>query len=286
MSDLHAINDAINKRAGRKLLPSIAVSVGLIIIVWTALATYRVIFAAIVALAMVLGVREMVGALKQAGIELSFAALSIASIGMASAAWIGGVNGLAVATAIAFPWLLALLLPKGPEHFIRNASAYALTLIYIPFLAGFLILLARPHNGLERVMTFVVLIACNDTFAYLTGLALGKHTMAPKISPKKTWEGFAGSLIFTTIAGAIAFHYILDAQVWIGALAGLLVVISGTSGDLIESAIKRDLAIKDMGDLLPGHGGVLDRIDSILYAAPALWLALELVRHAQESGLL
>jgi len=286
MSDLHAINDAINKRAGRKLLPSIGVSVTLIVLVWSALATYRSIFAAIVALAMVLGVREMVGALKQAHIELSFPALALASIGMASAAWFGGVNGLAVGTAIALPWLLALLLPKGPENFIRNASAYALTLIYIPFLAGFLILLARPHNGLERVMTFVILIACNDTFAYLTGLALGKHTMAPKISPKKTWEGFIGSIVFTTVAGAIAFHYILDAQVWIGALAGLLVVISGTSGDLIESAIKRDLAIKDMGDLLPGHGGVLDRIDSILYAAPALWLALELVRHAQESGLL
>lgn len=286
MSDLHSLNEAINKKAGRKLLPSIGVSVALIMLVWGALAKYPVIFAAIVALAMVLGVREMVGALKKAEIALSFPALALASIGMASAAWFGGVNGLAVATAIAFPWLLALLLPQGPENFIRNASAYALTLIYIPFLAGFLILLARPHNGLERVMTFVVLIACNDTFAYLTGLALGKHYMAPKISPKKTWEGFIGSIIFTTVAGALAFHYILDAEMWIGALAGLLVVVSGTSGDLIESAIKRDLAIKDMGDLLPGHGGVLDRIDSILYAAPALWLALELVRRAQDSGLL
>lgn len=286
MSDLHAINDAINKRAGRKLLPSIGVSIALFLIVWASLAFYRVIFAAIVALAMVLGVREMVSALKRADINLSFPALFVASIGMASAAWFGGVNGLAVATAIALPSLLALLLPKGPENFIRNASAYSLTLIYIPFLAGFLILLARPQNGFERMMTFVVLIACNDTFAYFTGLAFGKHTMAPKISPKKTWEGFIGSLIFTTIAGAFAFHYILDAQMWLGAIAGLLVVITGTSGDLIESAIKRDLAIKDMGDLLPGHGGVLDRIDSILFAAPALWLALEVVRRAQDSGLL
>lgn len=286
MSDLHAINDAINKRAGRKLLPSIAVSVALIVLVWTALATYRVIFAAIVALAMVLGVREMVGALKKSDIHLSFVGLSLASVGMASAAWFGGVNGLAVALVVALPWLIAYLLPFGPENFIRNASAYALTLIYVPFLAGFLILLARPHNGLERVMTFVILIACNDTFAYLTGLAIGKHYMAPKISPKKTWEGFIGSIVFTTAAGAISFHYILEAEVWIGALAGLLVVVSGTSGDLIESAIKRDLAIKDMGTLLPGHGGVLDRIDSILFAAPALWLALEIVRRAQDSGLL
>jgi phosphatidate cytidylyltransferase len=286
MSDLHAINDAINKRAGRKLLPSIGVSIALFAIVWFSLSYYRVIFAGLVALAMVLGVREMVNALKSADINLSFPALTLASIGMASAAWLGGVNGLAVATAISFPWLLAFLLPNGPEHFIRNASAYALTLIYIPFLAGFLILLARPQNGFERMMTFVVLIACNDTLAYFTGLAFGKHTMAPKISPKKTWEGFIGSLVFTTVAGSFAFHYILDAQMWIGALAGLAVVVSGTVGDLIESAIKRDLAIKDMGDLLPGHGGVLDRIDSILYAAPTLWLALEIVRRAQDSGLL
>ena len=286
MSDLHSINEAINKKAGRKLLPSIGVSVSLILIVWVSLAKYRAIFAALITVAVILGVRELTNAFKAVNIRVSFNALALASIGLSFAAWVGGVSGLSVATAIAFPWLLALLLPKGPEHFIRSASAYALTLIYIPFLAGFLILLARPHNGFERMMTFVVLIACNDTFAYFTGLALGKHTMAPKISPKKTWEGFAGSLIFTTIAGALAFHYILHAQVWLGALAGLAVVISGTSGDLIESAIKRDLAIKDMGDLLPGHGGVLDRIDSILYAAPTLWLALELVRRAQDSGLL
>jgi phosphatidate cytidylyltransferase len=286
MSDLHAINDAINKRAGRKLLPSIGVSIALLLIVWSSLAFYREIFAALVALAMILGVREMVKALQSADIHLSFPALAIASIGMAAAAWLGGVNGLAVATAISLPWLLALLLIKGPEHFVRNASAYALTLIYIPFLAGFLILLARPQNGFEQVMTFVVLIACNDTFAYFTGLAFGKHTMAPKISPKKTWEGFIGAIIFTTLAGAASFHYILDAQIWLGALAGLLVVISGTVGDLTESAIKRDLAIKDMGDLLPGHGGILDRLDSILFAAPTLWLALEIVRRAQDSGLL
>ena len=286
MSDLHAINDAINKRAGRKLLPSIGVALVLFLIVWSSLAYYRVIFAVMVAGVMVLGVREMVSALKRAEINLSFPALFAASVGMATSAWLGGITGLAVATAIALPSLLALLLPKGPEHFIRNASAYALTLIYIPFLAGFLILLARPENGFERMMTFVVLIACNDTFAYFTGLAFGKHAMAPKISPRKTWEGFIGSIVFTTAAGAFAFHYILDAQMWLGAVAGLLVVITGTAGDLIESAIKRDLAIKDMGDLLPGHGGVLDRIDSILYAAPALWLALEVVRRAQDSGLL
>lgn len=286
MSDLHSINEAINKRAGRKLLPSIAVSVILILLVWFSLSTYRVIFAAIVTIAVVLGIRELHRAFLAINIDIPLWSLTTASIALCAATWLGGVSGLTVATAIAFPCLLALLLPRGTENFVRTASASTLALIYLPFLAGFLILLARPHNGLERVMTFVVLVGCNDTFAYLTGVLLGKHPLAPKISPKKTIEGLVGSLIFTVIGGSLAFHYIMGSDWWLGAAAGVLTVFTATAGDLIESALKRDVAIKDMGTLLPGHGGVMDRLDSVLFAAPALWLALEIVRRAQDSGLL
>ncbi len=286
MSDLHSINEAINKRAGRKLLPSIAVSVILILLVWFSLSTYRVIFAAIVTIAVVLGIRELHRAFLAINIDIPLWSLTTASVALCAATWLGGVSGLTVATAIAFPCLLALLLPRGTENFVRTASASTLALIYLPFLAGFLILLARPHNGLERVMTFVVLVGCNDTFAYLTGVLLGKHPLAPKISPKKTIEGLVGSLIFTVIGGSLAFHYIMDSDWWLGAAAGVLTVFTATAGDLIESALKRDVAIKDMGTLLPGHGGVMDRLDSVLFAAPALWLALEIVRRAQDSGLL
>ena len=191
-----------------------------------------------------------------------------------------------MATAIALPCLLVLLLPRGVDNFVKTASASALALVYLPFLAGFLILLARPSNGLERVMTFVVLVGCNDTFAYLTGVLFGKHPLAAKISPKKTIEGLVGSLVFTVTGGALAFYYIMGSDWWLGALAGLLTVFTATAGDLIESALKRDMAIKDMGNLLPGHGGIMDRLDSVLFAAPALWLALEVVRRAQDSGLL
>ena len=286
MSDLHSINEAINKRAGRKLLPSIAVSIFLILLVWFSLSTYRVIFAAIVTIAVVLGIRELHRAFLAINIDIPLWSLTTASVALCAATWLGGVSGLTVATAIAFPCLLALLLPRGTENFVRTASASTLALIYLPFLAGFLILLARPHNGLERVMTFVVLVGCNDTFAYLTGVLLGKHPLAPKISPKKTIEGLVGSLIFTVIGGSLAFHYIMDSDWWLGAAAGVLTVFTATAGDLIESALKRDVAIKDMGTLLPGHGGVMDRLDSVLFAAPALWLALEIVRRAQDSGLL
>jgi phosphatidate cytidylyltransferase len=286
VSDLHSINEAINKRAGRKLLPSIGVGIFLILLVWLSLSTYRVLFAALVAVAVLLGIREINRAFRAADINLPLWALATASIGLSAATWLGGVSGLAVATAIAFPCLLIILLPRGTENFVRTASASTLALIYLPFLAGFLILLARPHNGLERVMTLVVLVGCNDTFAYLTGVLVGKHPLAPKISPHKTIEGLIGSVIFTVIGGAVAFNYILGLDWWLGAIAGILTVFTATSGDLIESALKRDMAIKDMGTLLPGHGGIMDRLDSVLFAAPALWLALEIVRRAQDSGLL
>ncbi len=286
MSDLHSINEAINKRAGRKLLPSIAVSISLIALVWFALAYQRAIFALLVTLAVVLGIRELNKAFTAVDIHIPLWSLTTAAVGLCAATWFGGISGLAVATAIAFPCLLVLLLPRGTVNFVKTASASALALVYLPFLAGFLILLARPSNGLERVMTFVVLVGCNDTFAYLTGVLFGKHPLAPKISPKKTIEGLLGSLVFTVVGGAIAFHYIMGAQWWLGALAGLLTVFTATSGDLIESALKRDMAIKDMGNLLPGHGGIMDRLDSVLFAAPALWIALEIVRRAQDSGIL
>ena len=278
MSDIHSINEAINKRAGRKLFPSIIVSLSLIALIWFALAYHREIFAVVVAVAVVLGIHEIVRAFNVRGVYLSRMALIAASLVLSFATWNGGVAGLAVATAIALPLLLIQLLTRGPEGFVASATASVFSLLYLPFLGGFLILLARPSTGLERVMTFVVLVACNDTFGYIVGVLIGRHPLAPKISPKKSWEGLIGSLIFTVLGGALAFHYIMEMDWWIGAIVGLMIVVTATCGDLIESAMKRDLALKDMGSLLPGHGGVLDRIDSVLISAPALWLALELVK--------
>ena len=278
MSDIHAINEAINKRAGRKLLPSIAVSLSLIALIWFALAYQREIFAVVVGVAVLLGIREIVRAFNIRGIHLSFNALILASIALSYSAWNGGVAGLAIATAIAIPVLLIQLLTKGPEGFVASATATTFSLLYLPFLGGFLILLARPSTGFERVMTFVVLVSCNDTFGYIVGVLIGKHPLAPKITPKKSWEGLIGSLIFTVIGGILAFTYIMDMHWWIGAVVGLMIVFTATCGDLIESAMKRDLELKDMGSLLPGHGGMLDRLDSVLISAPALWLALELVK--------
>jgi len=278
MSDIHSINEAINKRAGRKLFPSIAVSLSLVALVWFALAYRREIFAVVVAVAVLLGIREIVRAFNASGIYISSAGLMIAALALSYATWNGGVAGLAVATAIAIPVLLIQLLTRGPEGFVASATATTFSLLYLPFLGGFLILLGRTSTGLERVMTFVVLVGCNDTFGYIVGVLIGKHALVPKISPKKSWEGLIGSLVFTTAGGILSFTYILEMQWWIGAVVGLMIVFTATCGDLIESAMKRDLALKDMGSLLPGHGGMLDRLDSVLISAPALWLALELVK--------
>lgn len=278
MSDIHSINEAINKRAGRKLFPSIAVSLSLVALVWFALAYRREIFAVVVAVAVLLGIREIVRAFNASGIYISSAGLIIAALVLSYASWKGGIAGLAVATAIAIPVLLIQLLTRGPEGFVASATATTFSLLYLPFLGGFLILLGRTSTGLERVMSFVVLVGCNDTFGYIVGVLIGKHPLAPKISPKKSWEGLIGSLVFTVAGGILAFTYILEIQWWIGAVVGLMIVFTATCGDLIESAMKRDLALKDMGSLLPGHGGMLDRLDSVLISAPALWLALELVK--------
>lgn len=278
MDDLHSINNAINRRAGRKLGPSILVSLSLVALVWFSLAFEPIIFAALVTLAVCLGIREISRAFAQVETNIPTNALILATIGLSAATWQGGVAGLAVATAVALPILLISLLRNGPAGFVASATATTLVLVYLPFLAGFLILLGHESNGLEQIMTFVILVGCNDTFGYFVGVLIGKHPMAPKISPKKSWEGLVGSIIFTTVSGGLMFHYVLDIHWYIGAIVGLLIVFTATSGDLIESAMKRDLHLKDMGSLLPGHGGILDRLDSVLLSAPALWLTLELVR--------
>jgi phosphatidate cytidylyltransferase len=278
VSDLHSINEAINKRAGRKLLPSILVGLGLIFLIWASLAFERVIFAGLISIALILASQELSRAFTSIGFLISFRTLAVAVFAISMTTWFTGINGLAVSTATSFTFILLLSLRHGTEHFIKRASSTALALLYLPFLGGFIILIARPDNGLAAVMTFLVLIGCNDTFGYLVGVLIGRHRFAPNISPKKSVEGLIGSIIATSIGGALAFHYILESDYRFGIATGLMTVFTATCGDLIESAMKRDMSLKDMGTLLPGHGGVLDRIDSAIFSAPAIYIALELVK--------
>ena len=277
MSDLHAINDAINKRAGRKLIPSIGVGILILVLVIGSLSFFdRILFVALALAFVYRGIWEMDRALSRAGYDICNS-LYFSATAIFFAAWFEGIAGIAVATAITIPFTLVAILTRGPKDFVRNAFASAFTLAYIPFLASFLLAMAKEDDGLRRIMTLVVLVACNDTFGYIFGVLLGKHKIAPSISPKKSWEGLAGSVIFTALGGSLMLSAFFDQPWWVGALVGLGAVVTATSGDFIESAIKRDLDLKDMGALLPGHGGVLDRLDSVLLTSPFIWALLNLV---------
>ena len=278
MSDLHAINEAINKRAGRKLIPSIAVGLLLLAIIFSTMAFVPELFALFVGIAVLIALRELTSAFRARDIETNYLHLSIATALVLVSAWVGGLPGLSVSIVIGLISILFFVLLKGTDGFIKNATASAFALMYPGFVAGFIFLLARSGEGFSYIATLVILVGCNDTFAYISGVLIGKHPLAPKISPKKTWEGFIGGLIFAAIGSALAFYYLLDYHPVMGAVAGFAGVLAATVGDLVESAIKRDLSIKDMGSLLPGHGGMLDRIDSVLITAPILWCCIELLK--------
>jgi len=279
MDDLHSINEAINAKAGRKLLPSILVSIGLLALVFGTVYKAKPLFGLLIWVAIMLAIRELVNAYKNGGIELPRLAIQVAGTALLISAWYGRVSGLAVAMSIAIPNVMVFILFKGPKDYVRRAASAAFAVFYLAFLGGFIVLLAHHSDGAARILTLVVLVSCNDTFAYISGVLFGKHPLVPAISPKKTWEGLLGSFIFTPTGSALVFHYALHKHWWVGAGIGIMAVITATCGDLIESAVKRDLAIKDMGSILPGHGGILDRLDSILFTGPAVWFAFELIKH-------
>ena len=156
-----------------------------------------------------------------------------------------------------------------------TAAASVLAATYLPFLAGFAVLLVAQEQGVGKIVTLFALPVANDTGGWLAGIIFGKHPMAPSVSPKKSWEGFAGSMAAAVVVGAGCVWVLggrTAACIPAGALLGIVVVIVSTLGDLGESLLKRDLGLKDMGTLLPGHGGLMDRLDSILVAAPVVYV--------------
>ena len=278
MSDLHSINEAINKKAGRKLIPSILVGLALLGIIFSTIAFVPILFALFVLIAVLLALHELSAAFNARELKVNFTHLSIATTAVIASSWFAGLPGLAISIVASIIGLLLLQLLNGTTGFVKNATATTFALMYPGFISGFIFLLARSGDGFAYISLLVIAVGLNDTFAYLTGVLIGKHPMAPKISPKKTWEGFIGGLIFAATGSAFAFNYFLDQELWVGALAGVIGALAATTGDLIESAIKRDLSLKDMGTLLPGHGGMLDRLDAALITAPVFWGIIELIK--------
>ena len=277
MADLHAINDAINKRAGRKLIPSIFVSLLLLGLIFGTIAIAPLLFFVLIWIVIMIGIREIAHAYRKGGIDLPDYVLMIAATVLLVATWNGNTQGLAVSAGLTIPILMFALLLISQKDFIKRSTSAVFITFYLAVLGGFILLLANDQDGALRIFALVALIACNDTFAYFAGVLIGKHKLAPSISPKKSWEGLIGGAVAAVIGGAAIFHYLFETNWIIGAAIGLMTVITATCGDLIESAIKRDLAIKDMSNLLPGHGGIMDRLDSALFTAPAVWFAFELI---------
>ena len=277
MADLHSINDAINKRAGRKLLPSILVSLSLLTLIFGSITLEPKLFLALICIVIMLGVRELTHAYRAGGIELPDLPIMAAALVILLASWFGGTEGLAVSTGLIIPILMFLLLLISQKDFIKRSTSAVFAVFYLAVLGGFILLVANDPDGGKRILALVILIACNDTFAYFAGVLFGKHKMAPSVSPKKSWEGLIGGLIASVIGGGLVFHLAFETGWYVGSAIGVMTVVTATCGDLIESAIKRDLAIKDMSNLLPGHGGIMDRLDSALFTAPAVWFAFELI---------
>jgi len=248
MADLHAINDAINKRAGRKLLPSILVSLLLLAIIFTTINTEPLLFFGFIWVVIMIGVREIAHAYRKGGIELPGYVLMIAATVLLVATWNGETEGLAVSAGLTIPILMFTLLLISQKDFIKRSTSAVFITFYLAVLGGFILLLANHPDGALRILALVVLIACNDTFAYIAGVLLGKHKLAPSISPKKSWEGLIGGAIASIVGGSLIFHYLFEVNWIVGASIGVMTVITATCGDLIESAIKRDLAIKDMSN--------------------------------------
>lgn len=264
-------------RAGRNLWAAIAVGLLMGAAILTALFTVRQVFIGIVATAVAVSSWELAGVLRQAGIRVALPPVLVGGQAMVWLAWPFGREGILVAFVITALACFVWRFPGGAAGYVRDVSASLFSAAYVPAFAAFATLLVVPADGAARVLCLMLAGVGSDVGGYATGVLGGRHLMAPSISPKKSWEGFIGSLLFGTAAGALSVTLLLDGQPWWGVLFGAAIVLTATGGDLVESLIKRDLGVKDMGTVLPGHGGLMDRLDSLLPSAVVSWLLLSLL---------
>jgi len=263
--------------AGRDLPAAIAVGLGLGGVTLVSLLLLKDVFVVLVVVAMLVGSAELASALAQrhmvvprTPVLVGGALLLVATyvLGPAAALVVHGLTCLAVLV-----WRVA----EGRDGAVRDVAAGLLVLSWLPLLAAFAVLLLAEPDGAMRVVVFVATVIASDIGGYAAGVTLGRHPLAPSVSPKKSWEGLAGSVGLSLVVGAVLVVVLLDGPWWAGVLLGALLGITATFGDLAESMLKRDLGIKDMGSTLPGHGGLMDRLDSLLVTAPVAWLVLALL---------
>jgi phosphatidate cytidylyltransferase len=261
-------------RTGRNLWAALAVGAGLGGLALVTLFTVKATFLLYVGILVVLALWELTHALASRDIHVALVPIAAGGTAMVTLAYWSSARWVLGAVALTAIAVLAWRLHGGASGYVRDVTAGLFTIGYLPLMAAFVALMLTAPDGSRRALIFLVLTVCSDTGGYLAGILLGKHLMAPVISPKKTWEGLGGSLVFCLVAGAIMVPQLLHGRLWQGLVLGLAAVGAATLGDLVESMIKRDLDIKDMGHLLPGHGGIMERLDSLLVMAPVVWLLL------------
>jgi phosphatidate cytidylyltransferase len=256
-----------------------AVSVGLALgaVLLASLLIWRPAFLLVLAVAVLIAVVELSRALADGGHRPALPPLVVGSLAILALAWTRGPTGLVVAFLLTVFAVLLWRLGDGPVGYLRDASAAVLVALYVPLLAGFAVLLLVPDDGAVRVLAFIVTVVCSDSGGFAAGVQFGKHPLARTVSPKKSWEGLAGSMLACAVSGVLFVTLAFSGPWWGGVLFGVAIALSSTLGDLGESLVKRDLGIKDMGALLPGHGGLMDRMDSLLPSAAVAYLLLSVV---------
>ncbi|WP_423918075.1 phosphatidate cytidylyltransferase [Frigoribacterium sp. 2-23] len=277
-------NQRLTARTGRNLPAAIAVGVGLGVAVLLSLVLVKALFMIVAAALIGSLCFELASALRFAGRDVPRLPSVVVGVAIVPAAFYGGASGqwLALLGGIALVTVWRLVELVRPSHrasaatIVKDIGAGAFVQIYCSFLGSFMVLLAAQPDGQWWTLASLIIVIAVDTGAYATGLSFGKHPMAPRISPKKTWEGFAGSVAASLIAAVLLSAFMLHEPWYFGFLLGGVIILTATLGDLSESLIKRDLGIKDISTWLPGHGGFLDRLDSTLPSAVAAY-ALYLV---------
>jgi phosphatidate cytidylyltransferase len=289
-------NARLVARSGRNLLPAIGLGVGLGGLVIASLVVWKPIFVVVGMLLVGFGTSELAVAMRHAGIRVPRVGAAVFGVLAVPAAYFamlpapdqsgrtgslpvplvpgGWLAAVVVAVLAAVVWRLVqqLTRPVAGRVLARDLVVTGFVQLYITGLGSAAVVLVAQPQGQWWTLSFLAIVVASDVFAYFSGLAFGRHPMAPRISPKKTWEGFAGAAVATVVLATVLTPWLLDRPIWFGPLFGLAILVTGTLGDLGESMIKRDIGIKDMSSWLPGHGGILDRLDSVLPSASAALL--------------